>query len=163
MTTKKKSQSPITPELQTYLDEIAAKHQPDPAVLHRRIESAEARYNRTQRFADNPALLMDNYQSLIMDGWRLDLRTPMAVMSNNSVISVTLIKPDSLIERELEALRTRISGEYHNELLYLVEAEIDALIAEAAEDAKRQAEEQATAQQSTMRDQLRNLLTQGIA
>jgi hypothetical protein len=73
MATKKNAQNAISPELQHFIDEIAARYQPDPEALRRRIESAEARYNRTQRFADNPALLMDNFQSLIKDGWRFHL------------------------------------------------------------------------------------------
>lgn len=162
MATKKNQRNAIDPELQTFIDQIAAKYQPDPETLRRRIESAEAHYNRTQRFADNPALLMDSFQSLIKDGWQFDLNTPMAVMSNNSVISVTLIKPDELVVQELETLRVKTSEAYHNELIDSMELEIDALIAEAAEDARRQAEEQAIANQSAMRDQLRNLLKQGI-
>ncbi|PDQ12365.1 hypothetical protein [Enterobacter cloacae] len=62
----------------------------------------------------------------------------------------------------LEALRVKTSEEYHNELIDAMELEIDTLIAEAAEDARRQAEEQAIANQSAMRGQLRNLLKQGV-
>lgn len=162
MATKKNTLNTISPELQCFIDEIAARYQPDPEALRRRIESAEVYYNRTQRFADNPALLMDNFQSLIKDGWRFDLHTPMAVMSNNSAISITLIKPDELVVQELETLRVKTSEAYHTELIDAMELEIDALIAEAAEDARRQAEEQSIANQSAMRGQLRNLLKQGI-
>jgi hypothetical protein len=75
---------------------------------------------------------------------------------------VTLIKPDELVAQELKALRVKTSEAYHNELIDAMELEIDELIAEAAEDARRQAEEQAIANQSAMRGQLRNLLKQGI-
>ena len=43
MTTKKKQLNQIDPELQTFIDKIAAKYQPIPEVLQRRIENAEAR------------------------------------------------------------------------------------------------------------------------
>ncbi|MGY5427720.1 hypothetical protein ACWQ7L_26470, partial [Enterobacter cloacae] len=90
------------------------------------------------------------------------LAGPASVIANPSMISVTLQKPASLIEQELEALRVKTSEEYHNELIDAMELEIDTLIAEAAEDARRQAEEQAIANQSAMRGQLRNLLKQGV-
>lgn len=70
MTTKKKLLSQNDPGLQTYLDKIAAKYQPNPEVLQRRIENAEARYNKFQNFTDIPARLVDRLQTLILDGWR---------------------------------------------------------------------------------------------
>ena len=67
-----------------------------------------------------------------------------------------------MIEQEREALRVKTSEAYHNEQIDAMELAIDTLIAEAAEDARRQAEEQAIANQSAMRVQLRTLLKQGI-
>ncbi|EOG5747279.1 MULTISPECIES: hypothetical protein [Enterobacteriaceae] len=162
MATKKSTQNAISPELQSFIDEIAVRYQPDPEALHRRIENAEARYNRYQNFTDIPARLVDKLQSLILEGWRFHLAGPASVIANPSMISVTLQKPVSLIEQELEALRVKTSEAYHNELIDSMELAIDTLIAEAAEDARRQAEEQAIANQSAMRGQLRNLLKQGI-
>jgi len=68
MTTKKKLSNQIDPELQIFIDKIAAKYQPNPEVLQRRIENAEARYNKFQNFADIPARLVDRLQALILDG-----------------------------------------------------------------------------------------------
>ncbi|HEP0853362.1 TPA: hypothetical protein QIX50_000870 [Enterobacter asburiae] len=158
MTTKKKQFNQIDPELQTFIDKIAAKYQPIPEVLQRRIENAEARYNRYQNFADIPARLVDKFQSLILEGWRFQLAGPAAVIANPSMISVTLQKPVPLIEAELKELRSKASDSYTNELFAAMEREIDELIQQAAEDAQRKAEEQATAEQAAMRDRLRSLL-----
>ncbi|HFZ0970055.1 TPA: hypothetical protein ACIJQ6_003752 [Enterobacter hormaechei] len=158
MTTKKKQFNQIDPELQTFIDKIAAKYQPIPEVLQRRIENAEARYNRYQNFADIPARLVDKFQSLILEGWRFQLAGPAAVIANPSMISVTLQKPVPLIEAELKELRSKAFDSYTNELFAAMEREIDELIQQAAEDAQRKAEEQATAEQAAMRDRLRSLL-----
>lgn len=162
MATKKNTLNTISPELQCFIDEIATRYQPDPEALRRRIENAEARYNRYQNFTDIPARLVDKFQSLILEGWRFHLAGPASVIANQSMISVTLQKPASLIEQELEALRFKTSEEYNNELINSMELAIDTLLAEAAEDARRQAEQQAIANQSAMRGQLLNLLKQGI-
>ncbi|AYU95130.1 hypothetical protein AAEU41_02860 [Pantoea agglomerans] len=158
MTTKKKLSNQIDPELQTFIDKIAAKYQPIPEVLQRRIENAEARYNRYQNFADIPARLVDKFQSLILEGWRFQLAGPASVIANPSMISVTLQKPAPLVEAELKELRSKASDSYTNELFTAMEREIDELIQQAAEDAQRKAEEQATAEQAAMRDRLRSLL-----
>lgn len=70
MTTKKKLSNQITPELQSFIDKIAAKYQPNAEVLQRRIDNAEARYNRYQQFSDIPARLVSTLQKLILEGWR---------------------------------------------------------------------------------------------
>ncbi|HFG4331179.1 hypothetical protein WAZ88_23655 (plasmid) [Escherichia coli] len=158
MTTKKKQLNQIDPELQTFIDKIAAKYQPIPEVLQRRIENAEARYNRYLNFADIPARLVDKLQNLILEGWRFHLSGPSSVLANPSMISVTLQKPAPLIEAELKELRSKTSDSYTNELFAAMEREIDELIQQAAEDAQRKAEEQATAEQAAMRDRLRSLL-----
>ena len=158
MTTKKKLSNQIDPELQTFIDKIAAKYQPIPEVLQRRIENAEARYNRYQNFADIPARLVDKFQSLILEDWRFQLAGPASVIANPSMISVTLQKPAPLVEAELKELRSKASDSYTNELFTAMEREIDELIQQAAEDAQRKAEEQATAEQAAMRDRLRSLL-----
>lgn len=161
MAMKKKCQNTISTELQHFIDEIAARYQPDPEALRRQIENAEARYLRTQQFADNPARLVDKFQKLILDGWRFRLDTTAAVLSNPAMISVTLHKPDSVVAEELEFLRNKISDEYHTSLYDAMEAEIDQLMSDAAEDVRRKAEEQTIADLSVMRNQLRNLLAQG--
>lgn len=66
MTTKKELSNQIDPELQIFIDKIAAKYQPNPEVLQRRIENAEARYNKFQSFADIPARLVDRLRALIL-------------------------------------------------------------------------------------------------
>lgn len=161
MTTKKKLLSQNDPELQAYLDRIAAKYQPNPEVLQRRIENAEARYNKFQNFADIPARLVDRLQTLILDGWRFHLSGPASVLANSSMISVTLQKPAPLIESELEELRSKASDAYNDELFTAMEREIDLLMQQAAEDSQRKAEEQAEAEQTAIRDRLRSLLNGG--
>ena len=161
MTTKKNLLSHNDPELQDYLDKIAAKYQPNPEVLQRRIENAEARYNKFQNFADIPARLVDRLQTLILDGWRFHLSGPASVLANSSMISVTLQKPAPLIEMELKELRSKASDAYNNELFTAMESEIDVLMQQAAEDAQRKAEEQAESEQAAMRDRLRSLLNGG--
>ncbi|WP_274240953.1 MULTISPECIES: hypothetical protein [unclassified Enterobacter] len=158
MTTKKKLSNQIDPELQTFIDKIAAKYQPNPEVLQRRIENAEARYNKFQNFADIPARLVDRFQTLILDGWRFHLSGPASVLANSSMISVTLQKPDPLIETELKELRSKVSDAYSDELFTAMEREIDVLMQQAAEDSHRKAKEQAEAEQAAMRDRLRSLL-----
>lgn len=158
MTTKKKLSNQIDPELQTFIDKIAAKYQPNPEVLQRRIENAEARYNKFQNFADIPARLVDRFQTLILDGWRFHLSGPASVLANSSMISVTLQKPDPLIETELKELRSKVSDAYSDELFTAMEREIDVLMQQAAEDSHRKAKEQAEAEQAAMRDRLCSLL-----
>ncbi|EIM37076.1 hypothetical protein PGS1_07235 [Enterobacter cloacae subsp. cloacae GS1] len=101
---------------------------------------------------------MDKFQSLILEGWRFQLAGPASVIANPSMISVTLQKPAPLVEAELKELRSKASDSYTNELFTAMEREIDELIQQAAEDAQRKAEEQATAEQAAMRDRLRSLL-----
>lgn len=158
MTTKKKLSNQIDPELQIFIDKIAAKYQPNPEVLQRRIENAEARYNKFQNFADIPARMVDRLQALILDGWRFHLSGPASVLANPSMISVTLQKPAPLIETELKELRSKASDSYTNELFSGMEREIDELMQQAAVDSQRKAEEQAEAEQAAMRDRLRTLL-----
>ncbi|MDK6208269.1 hypothetical protein QP128_14165 [Klebsiella aerogenes] len=156
MTTKKELSNQIDPELQIFIDKIAAKYQPNPEVLQRRIENAEARYNKFQNFADIPARLVDRLQALILDGWRFHLSGPASVLANSSMISVTLQKPAPLIETELKELRSKASDSYTNELFSGMEREIDELMQQAAEDSQ-----QAEAEQAAMRDRLRSLLSGG--
>lgn len=158
MTTKKKLSNQIDPELQTFIDKIAAKYQPIPELLQRRIENAEARYNRYQNFADIPARLVGKLQNLILEGWRFHLAGPSSVLANPSMISVTLQKPETMIEEELKALRSGASEAYSDELFNAMEQAIDELMQQAAEDSQRKAEEQAEAEQAAMRDRLRSLL-----
>lgn len=158
MATKKNTQTSLSPELQNYLDKIAAKYQPDPEVLQLQIASAEARYPRTQQFSDIPARLVDKLQSLILDGWRFCPSANSSVLSNASMIAVTLHKPESIIEEELKVLRSRISDAYHDQLFALMEREIDELMHEAAQDAQQKAVLQAAAEEAAMRDQLRAVL-----
>ena len=158
MTTKKKSQPQISPELQTYLDKIAAKYEPVPEALQRQITNAEARYNRTQQFSDIPARLVDKIQRLILDGWRFHLSGSHSVLSNASMISVTLHKPEGIIEEELQALRSRVSDAYSDQLFAAMEREIDELMHEAAQDAQQKAVLQAAADEAEIRDQLRAVL-----
>lgn len=158
MTTKKKSQAQISPELKTYLDNIAAKYKPDPGALKRQIDNAEARYSRTQQFSDIPARLVVKLQSLILDGWRFCPSANSSVLSNAAMISVKLQKPEALIEEELKTLRSRVSNAYHDQLFKAMEREIDELIHEAAQDAQQKAVQQAAAEEAAMRDQLRAAL-----
>lgn len=161
MANKKKPQTSIEPDLQAYLDQIAANHQPDQKALQHRIDNAIIRYDATQRvqkFSDKPALLIDKLQQLTIDGWRYYLDSPHAVLSNPAILSVTLQKPPAMIADELEALCSQVTSEYNNELVAAMEREIDVLMCEAAQDAQRKADEQATAEQAAMRNKLRNML-----
>jgi len=154
----KKTRNNISPELQTYLDNIAAKHQPDPEVLQLRIENAEARYNRTQQFSDIPARLVDKLQTLILEGWRYRPAANASVLANTAMIAVHLHKPEAMIEEELKVLRSKVSSAYSDELFSAMEAEIDELMKQAAEDARQKAQAEAIAEEAAMRDQLRSLL-----
>lgn len=158
MTTKKKPQTQISPELQTYLDNIAAKYQPDQEALQCQIDNAEARYSRTQQFSDIPARLVDKLQTLILNGWRFCPSANSSVLSNAAMIAVTLHKPESVIEEELKALRSKVSDNYTNELFSKMENEVDELMHEAAQDAQLKASQQAAAEEAAMRDQLRAAL-----
>lgn len=162
MTPKKKTQNGTDPELQTFLDNISAKYRPEPEVLQRRIDAAVAHYNcakKFQQFADIPARLIEKLQVLILEGWRYNLANIQPLMSNPTMISVSLQKPESMIAQELKTLRSNISEKYHDELFEAMEAEIDILMSAAAEDARRKADEKVTAEQSAMRDKLRTVLS----
>lgn len=162
MTPKKKTQNETDSELQTYLDNISAKYRPEPEVLQRRIDAAVAHYNcakKFQQFADIPARLIEKLQVLILEGWRYNLANPQPVMSNPTMISVSLQKPEAMIAQELKTLHLKVSDDYHDQLFTKMEEEIDELMLSAAEDARRKAEEQVIAQQSAMRDKLRTLLS----
>ena len=158
MTTKKKLSNQITPELQSFIDKIAAKYQPNAEVLQRRIDNAEARYNRYQQFSDIPARLVSTLQKLILEGWRFCPGANASVFANAAMVSVTLQKPAQLIAAELKELRSKASDSYTNELFSAMEREIDELMQQAAEDSQRKAEDQAEAEQAAMRDRLRTLL-----
>ena len=158
MTTKKKPQPQISPELQTYLNNIAAKYKPNSEVLQRHIDNAEARYSRTQQYSDIPTRLVDKLQTLILDGWRFRPAANSSVFATASMISVILHKPEAMIEEELIALRSRVSDAYHDQLFAAMEREIDELMHEAAQDAQLKATQQATAEEAAMRDQLRTAL-----
>ncbi|HHG9064946.1 TPA: hypothetical protein ACPYW1_002554 [Citrobacter freundii] len=158
MATKKNVQNTLSPELQTYINNIAAKYQPDQEVLQRQIENAEARYPRTQQFSDIPTRLVDKLQSLILQGWRFCPSANSSVLSNAAMIAVTLHKPESVIEEELKTLHSKVSDAYHDQLFTAMEREIDELMYEAAQDAKQKAVQQAAAEEAAMRDQLRAAL-----
>lgn len=151
MTTKKKSQAQISPELKTYLDNIAAKYKPDPGDLKRQIDNAEARYSRTQQFSDIPARLVVKLQSLILDGWRFYPSANTSVLTNATMIAVKLQKPEALIEDELTTLRTKVSNAYHDQLFTAMEREIDELIQEAAQEAQQKAVQQAAADEDALK------------
>lgn len=105
---------------------------------------------------------MDKLQSLILEGWRFHLAGPASVIANQSMISVTLQKPASLIEQELESLRNKVSEDYHTSLFDEMEAAMEQIMHDASDDVKRRAEEQVAADVSAMKQQLRSLLTQGV-
>jgi hypothetical protein len=158
MATTKKTRNNISPELQTYLDKIAAKYQPNQETLRLRIENAVARYSRTQQFSDNPTRLVSTLQNLILEGWRFCPTANASVLANAKMISVYLQKPDSMIEEELKALRSKVTSAYSDELFSAMEAEIDVLVKQAAEDARQKAQAEAVAEETAMRVQLRSLL-----
>jgi hypothetical protein len=158
MATTKKTRNNISPELQTYLDKIAAKYQPNQEDLRRRIENAEARYDRTQQFSDIPARLVGKLQTLILEGWRYLPAANASVLANAAMIAVYLHKPESMIEEELKALRSKVTSAYSDDLFSKMETEIDQLMQQVAEDAQVKAVQQAEAEEAAMRVQLRSLL-----
>ncbi|MCL7706762.1 hypothetical protein M8368_25615, partial [Enterobacter kobei] len=76
-------------------------------------------------------------------------------------MSITLRKPESLVEQEITDLKRKVEESYHNELAAAMEREVDKLVQDAANEAQRLAEEAAVAERDAMRQRLRNMLLTG--
>ena len=166
MTTKRQAQRAAESDLQAFLNEAADRFKPDAAVLATRIETAVQRYevtSTTQRFNAPAPLAMQQLQERILDGWRYDINIPQSVYLAGSTgnISITLRKPESLIEQEVADLKCQVEDTYHNELAAALEREVDKLVQDAAEEAQHRAEEAAAAEHDTMRQRLRDMLLNG--
>lgn len=152
-------------DLQAFMTEAAARFKPDAAVLAARIDIAVKRHNATsttQRFNAPAPLAMQQLQELILEGWRYDIGIPQSVyLAGTGNMSITLRKPESLVEREIADLKRQVEDAYHNELSAALEREVDKLVQDAAEEAQRIAEEAATAERDTMRQRLKDMLLTG--
>ncbi|WP_413499914.1 hypothetical protein [Buttiauxella gaviniae] len=163
MATKQKAHSATDDVLQAFLREAAERFKPDAAVLQQRIDTATQRYlltNTTQRFHAPAPLLIQQMQEKILDGWRYDINIPQSVyMAGSGGMSVTMRKPEEMIEKELTTLRQQVENSYLDELTTAMECEVERLVQDAAEDARLRTEQQAAAEQAAMRERLRNMLT----
>ncbi|EMD1305326.1 hypothetical protein OS397_005552 [Serratia marcescens] len=152
----------IPEELKTFFEEIKQAYQPDPNELQRRIDEALTRYDATQkvqRFSERPPMLMTKLEELILSGWRFDISIPNPVQASPTFMSVALRKPTELIEKEIGVVRQQEVERYQAELSVALEHEIDALTAQAANDAEVKAQEQAIIEQHAMRERIRAFLT----
>ena len=80
-------------------------------------------------------------------------------MAGSGGMSVTMRKPEEMIEKELTTLRQQVENSYLDELTTAMECEVERLVQDAAEDARLRTEQQAAAEQAAMRERLRNMLT----
>lgn len=165
MTTKRQAQRAAESDLQAFLSEAADRFKPDAAVLAARIDTAVQRYTATsitQRFNAPAALAIQQLQERILAGWRYDIGIPQSVyLAGTGNMSITLRKPESLVEQEITDLKRKVEESYHNELAAAMEREVDKLVQDAANEAQRLAEEAAAAERDAMRQRLRNMLLTG--
>lgn len=166
MTTKRQAQKAAESDLQAFLSEAAERFKPDFNVLAARIEIAVQRYtatSSTQRFNAPAALAMQLLQERILEGWRYDIRIPQSVYLAGSTgnMTITLRKPESLVELEITNLKRQVEDAYHNELANALEREVDKLVQDAANEKQRLAEEAAATEQDAMRKLLRDMLLTG--
>lgn len=165
--TKKTAQSAAESVLQAFLSEAAERFKPDATILAARIDTAIKRHTATsskQSFNAPAALMMQQLQGLILQGWRYDIGIPQSVyVAGTGNMSITLRKPMELVEKELADLKRQIEDAYHNELAAALEREVDKLIQDAANEAQRRAEEAAAAERDAMRQRIRDMLLTRVA
>ena len=165
MTTKRQAQRAAESDLQAFLNEAADRFKPDAAVLAARIDTAVQRYtatSTTQRFNAAAPLAIQQLQERILAGWRYDIGIPQSVyLAGTGNMSITLRKPESLVEQEITDLKRKVEESYHNELAAAMEREVDKLVQDAANEAQRRAEEAAAAERDAMRQRLRDMLLTG--
>jgi len=160
--TKKTAHSAAERELQAFLSEAAERFRPDANALAARIDTAIQRYtatNTTQKFNAPAPLAIQQLQERILEGWIYDIGIPQSVyVSGTGNMSVTLRKPAELVEQEIIDLKRQVEDAYHDELANSMEREVDNLVRDAADEAKRRAEEVAAAESDAMRKLLREML-----
>lgn len=163
--TKKTAHSAADSDLQAFLSEAAERFKPDANALAARMDTAIQRYtatSTTQRFNAPAALAIQQLQERILAGWRYDIGIPQSVyLAGTGNMSITLRKPESLVEQEITDLKRKVEESYHNELAAAMEREVDKLVQDAANEAQRLAEEAASAERDAMRQRLRNMLLTG--
>lgn len=163
--TKKTAQRAADSDLQAFLREASDRFKPDAAVLAARIDIAVKRHtatSATQKFNAPAALLMQQLQERILEGWRYDISIPQSIyLAGTGNMSITLRKPAMLVEQEIIDLKHQVEDSYHNELATEMELEVDKLVQDAANEAQRRAEEAAATEHDAMRQRLRDMLLTG--
>lgn len=148
------------------MSEAAEWFKPDATILAARIDTAVKRHTATgstQRFSAPAALMMQQLQGLILQGWRYDIGIPQSVYlaGGSGNMAITLRKPESLVEQEIADLKRQVEDSYHDELANAMEREVDKLVQDAANEKQRLAEEAAATEQDAMRKLLRDMLLAG--
>lgn len=163
--TKKTAQKAADSDLQAFMTEAAERFKPDAAALAVRIDTAVQRYtatSTTQRLNAPAPLAMQQLQERILEGWRYDIGIPQSVyVAGTGNMSITLRKPEMLVEKEIADLKHQVENSYHNELAAALEREVDKLVQDAANEALRRAEEAVSAEQADMRQRLKEMLLTG--
>ncbi|HDY8318099.1 TPA: hypothetical protein RRG75_003357 [Klebsiella pneumoniae] len=164
--TKKTAQSAAESDLKAFMTEAATRYKPDAVVLAARIDTAVQRYtatSTTQRFNAPVPLAMRQLQERILEGWRYDIGIPQSVyVAGMGNMSITLRKPAELVEREIADLKRQVEDTYHNELAAALEREVEKLVQDAADEARRRTEEAAAAERDAMRQRLKDMLLSGV-
>lgn len=167
MTTKRQAKKATDDALNAFLSEASERFKPNAEILARRVVAAVQRYmatNTTQRFNAPAALMMQQLQERILDGWRYDIGIPQSVcLASAGNMSVTLRKPAALVEQQIADIKSQVEDSYRDELANAMEHEVDKLVQDAADDAQRRAEEAAAAERDVMRQRLRDMLLNGAA
>ncbi len=165
MTTKRQTQRAAESDLQVFMSEAAERFRPDIAVLEARIDVAIQRYtatSTTQRFNAPAPLAIQQLQERILEGWRYEIGIPQSVyIAGTGNMSITLRKPESLVEHEIADLKRQVEDSYHKELAAALDREVDRLVQDAANEAQRLAEETACAERESMRQHLKDMLLAG--
>lgn len=165
MATKRQAEKATDDALNAFLSEASERFKPNAEILAQRVVAAVQRYmatNTTQRFNTPAALMMQQLQERILDGWRYDIGIPQSVyLASAGNMSVTLRKPAALVEQQIADIKSQVEDSYHDELANAMEHEVDKLVQDAADDAQRRAEEAAAAERNAMRQHLRDMLLNG--
>ncbi|QFH65894.1 hypothetical protein FR773_14740 [Leclercia adecarboxylata] len=162
MTTKRQAEKATDDALNAFLSEASERFKPNADILAQRVVAAVQRYmatNTTQRFNAPVALMMQQLQERILDGWRYDIGIPQSVyLASAGNMSVMLRKPAALVEQQIADIKRQVEDSYHDELANAMEYEVDKLVQDAANVAQRLAEEAAAAERDAMRQRMRDML-----
>ncbi|WP_338882524.1 hypothetical protein [Aeromonas hydrophila] len=148
----------IDPKLQEYLNSVKAQCKPDPQELQRRIDDAKARHLNYLEVFNHGHLLIVTLQEKIVEGYRYELGPYNYHAGGSGFIRIRLIKPESVIKKEIEQLERDIKCQYHKDLESQMNERVEQLMKDAAEEAAAAAAQAARKEQEEMAEKLKAFL-----